>query len=143
MATTIKAKIYSDAEIEVLERQSIRRILGEPRITDANFDANSGQFVFTLHNGSQATVTARSLPGLESGTNEQLADIRLVSLGSGIHWPRLDEQYSAIGLLELIFGVKTVHSMVTKGGRAKSEAKSNASRANGAKGGRPKVVRAV
>ena len=61
-----------------------------------------------------------------------------MSFGTSIHWPSLDVQFTTIAILEEMFGVKTVHSAVAKGGSARTEAKSAAARANGALGGRPR-----
>lgn len=136
---TVLAPSYSDEEIEQLERASLERLRQQPRIQSVRWELEGERLIFAMHNGSEAVVRARTLPGLEAATPTQLSDKKIVSLGTGIHWPQLDVQYSSIALLEVIFGVKSAHSMWSKGGRAKSEAKAATARANGARGGRPKV----
>lgn len=89
-----------------------------------------------LSNGATFAFPPSLVEGLSGATPEQLAEIEVSPIGFGLHWPQLDEDYSVPGLMNGIFG--TAKWMATKAGRATSEAKAAAARANGAKGGRPR-----
>lgn len=67
---------------------------------------------------------------------EELAAVEIVGQGYALHWEALDVDLSLPGLMAGVFGTKTW--MARRAGRATSAAKAAASRANGAKGGRPR-----
>jgi hypothetical protein len=73
---------------------------------------------------------------LEEATDEQLAEIKILGAGYGLHWEALDADLSIPGLLAGLFGTKAY--MARQAGQATSPAKAAAARANGAKGGRPR-----
>ena len=54
----------------------------------------------------------------------------------GLHWEKLDADFTVPGLLAGIFGTKRY--MAQLAGRSTSAAKATAARVNGAKGGRPR-----
>jgi hypothetical protein len=58
----------------------------------------------------------------------------------GLHWPKLDADVYLPALMQGVFGSKRWMAGVlgAKGGAAKTAAKSEAARRNGAKGGRPR-----
>ena len=59
----------------------------------------------------------------------------------GLHWPKLDADLTVAGLLAGIFGSRMwMRELASTGGKAVSERKAAAARANGAKGGRPRLV---
>jgi hypothetical protein len=78
--------------------------------------------------------------GLEGASIEDLALIEISPSGLGLHWPRLDADLFVPALLEGVFGSQAwmAREMGARGGRARSAAKSQAARANGLKGGRPR-----
>ena len=76
------------------------------------------------------------IQGLADARDDQLARVELLGAGYGLHWPDLNVDISVAGLLAGIFGTRSY--MAGLAGRAKSEAKAAAARANGAKGGRPR-----
>ena len=101
------------------------------------FDAPSERVIVDFTNGASFMFPARAVEGLELATTEQLADVELLG-ETGLHWESLDVDYTVTGLMSGIFGSKTFMEAQSRGGKSRSPAKAAASRANGAKGGRPK-----
>jgi hypothetical protein len=63
----------------------------------------------------------------------------VLGLGIGLHWEQLDVDVSVPGLLAGLFGTKAWmdRQRAARAGTARSPAKAEAARRNGAKGGRP------
>ena len=126
----------TDTEIDTaLERGNAAR-LHEPRAAAACYDRRLGQVVVELTNGCSFTFPPRLAQGLETATDDQLAQVEILGTGYGLHWDALDADLSIPGLLAGLFGTKAF--MARHAGRATSPAKAAAARANGAKGGRPR-----
>ncbi|MFO1208057.1 MAG: DUF2442 domain-containing protein [Amaricoccus sp.] len=79
---------------------------------------------------------ARLVQGLEDATDSDLAEVEILPQGRGLHWEGRDVDISVPGLVNGIFGTRA--HMARIAGSARSPAKAAASRANGAKGGRPR-----
>ena len=65
---------------------------------------------------------SQDIQGLENGTAEERNRWRLIGLGSGIHWPDLDEDLSAQNLLEgkpSLEGERSFQSWLNKRSAAK------------------------
>lgn len=74
-------------------------------------------------------------------TGEDLAQVTLSPSGDGLHWDALDVQLSVPGLLLDALGAGSLaQELARRGGRSTSEAKADAARRNGAKGGRPRAA---
>jgi hypothetical protein len=126
----------TDAEIDAaLARGKVARET-EPRATRARYDRKLGRVIVELTNGCSFAFPARMAQGLERATDDQLAAIEVLGHGVGLHWDALDTDVSIPGLLAGIFGTKSY--MARLAGQTKSTTKAAASRANGAKGGRPR-----
>ena len=69
-----------------------------------------------------------------------LARIDISPERTGLHWPDLDVDLYVPALIQGLFGTRRwMASLLGQaGGRARSEAKTRAARANGRKGGRPR-----
>jgi hypothetical protein len=126
----------TDTEIDAaLERG--RRLQGqEPRASAARFDPRTGKIVVDLTNGCTFVFPARLIEGLQSAADEDLATVEVLPQGHGLHWEGPDVDISIPGLVNGIFGTRA--HMARIAGSSKSPAKTAASRANGAKGGRPR-----
>jgi hypothetical protein len=131
----------TDAQIEAAEARGRLARIAEPRATRAWYDRGRGHVVVELTNGTTFTFPARLGQGLENATPDQLADIEILGAGYGLHWEALDVDLSIPGLCAGLFGTKA--HMARQAGRATSPAKAAAARANGAKGGRPRLAAAV
>lgn len=108
-----------------------------PIPVSVRFDVSSGRIVVEFQNGSAFMVPARSLEGLGDASDHELAEVELLG-ETGLHWESLDVDYSLAGLMSGVFGSRIFMEAQRKGGQSRSPAKIAASRANGAKGGRPK-----
>jgi hypothetical protein len=113
----------------------------EPRAAAARYDAGSERVVVELVNGSSFAFPAALVEGLAGAAAEDLADIELLGDGYGLHWERLDVDYTVPGLVNGVFG--TARWLAAQAGRSSSPAKAKAARANGAKGGRPRKTMPV
>ncbi|WJH40960.1 DUF2442 domain-containing protein [Aliirhizobium terrae] len=127
----------SDAELAQAKLNWQAERLERPTPSSVRFDVSSERVVVDFVNGASFIFPARSIEGLETATADELADVTLLG-ETGLHWEALDLDYSIAGLMNGIFGSKVFMDARRRGGQSRSEAKIAASRANGAKGGRPK-----
>jgi hypothetical protein len=141
------AKRMSKSEFDRQYRESVIRgyasIAREAQAMGARYDQQSGRLVIDLKNGVTLAIPIGLIQGLRGAAPEEIAEVELGPRGAALHWENLDVDFSVGGLMAGIFGNKAwMSSLMTelgsKGGRAKSEAKAAAARANGAKGGRPR-----
>ncbi|PYE28526.1 uncharacterized protein DUF2442 [Rhizobium sp. PP-CC-3A-592] len=107
-------------------------------MTAVRFDVPSERVVVDFTNGASFLFPARALEGPQDATTEQLAEVALLG-ETGLHWESLDADYTISGLMSGIFGTKSFMDAQRRGGQSRSPTKVSASRANGAKGGRPKT----
>ncbi|HET7576616.1 MAG TPA: DUF2442 domain-containing protein [Sphingomicrobium sp.] len=108
--------------------------------TAARYDRRRGRIVVELNTGLEMTFPPELAQGLEHADEEALADIQITPSGLGLHWPKLGADLYVPGLMEGLFGSRRwmARELGARGGRARSSAKTDAARANGRKGGRPK-----
>ena len=110
----------------------------EPRARAVRYDAAARLIVVTLTNGCLFAFPPDLAQGLGGASEEALAEGEVLGTGYGLHWETLDVDLAVPALLAGLFGTKAW--MAAHAGRATSEAKAQAARANGAKGGRPRKV---
>jgi hypothetical protein len=97
-----------------------------------------------LSNHRRLVLPVEDLQGLEHATPDQLANYELLGRGTGISFPALDADFYVPALIEGVYGTRRwMAELGKKGGGAKTDAKQQAARQNGAKGGRPKKAAAV
>jgi hypothetical protein len=126
----------TDAAIDAALKRGRAAHANEPRAAAARYDRTSSRVIVDLENGCTFAFPPHLAQGLESATDDQLAAVEILGRGYGLHWEELDVDLSLPGLMAGIFGTKAW--MAGHAGRATSPAKAAASRANGAKGGRPR-----
>ena len=107
-----------------------------PHARAARYDAKTDRIIVDLLNGATFAFPPRLLEGLQDASPADIAEVEVIGSGYGLHWERLDLDYSVPGLMNGVFG--TAKWMAARAGRATSPAKAAAARANGAKGGRPR-----
>ena len=126
----------TDAEIDAALKRGRRIQAQEPRASAAHFDPRTGKITLDLTNGCTFVFPARLIQGLEGAADDELAAVELLPQGRGLHWERPDVDISVPGVVNGIFGTRA--HMARLAGKSRSPAKTAASRANGAKGGRPR-----
>ncbi len=126
----------TDAEIDAALERGRQIQAQEPRAAAVHFDPRTGKITLDLTNGCTFVFPARLIQGLEGAADDELAAVELLPQGRGLHWERPDVDISVPGLVNGIFGTRA--HMARVAGKSKSPAKTAASRANGAKGGRPR-----
>ncbi|MCP3056813.1 DUF2442 domain-containing protein [Aurantimonas marianensis] len=127
----------TDAEYDAATRRGKQAGTGQPRPSSVHFDSETGRIVVEFINGAAFMVPARSLQGLEMASDAELGDVEILG-DDGLHWEALDADFTIAGLMAGVFGTRSFVDVARKGGKARSAAKIAASRANGAKGGRPR-----
>jgi len=112
--------------------------------TAARYDHKANRLIVSLHNGVELTVPVHLIQDLADAAPGQLSTIEITPSGLGLHWPDIDADVYVPGILAGTFGTKAWMASVMgeKGGRVRSEAKAEAARENGRKGGRPKKIKA-
>jgi len=105
----------------------------------ARYDRRSSRIIVVLNTGVQIAFPVDLAEGLAGAAAGDLAQIEISPTGLGLHWPRLDADLYVPSLLRGMLGSKSwmARQLGAAGGRARSTAKTVASRENGRKGGRP------
>lgn len=110
----------------------------EARAIKAWYDKSSKKVFVELNNNLMIGFPAQKLQGLENATIAQLMQVEVTPSGYGLHWEDLDVDLGVPQLVAGLFGAKTwMSELGRRGGKSKSDAKSQASRKNGSLGGRP------
>jgi hypothetical protein len=128
----------TDQEIDAAIERA-RLLDGEPLAKTVEHDQRLNVLVVSLTNGRRLVLPVEELQGLEGATHRQLQNYELAGGGTGISWPNLNADLYVPSLIEGRYGTRCwMADLGRKGGAAKTQAKQLASRANGAKGGRPR-----
>jgi hypothetical protein len=105
----------------------------------ARYDSRRGLIVITLEGGCEFAFPARLAEGLADMPRSKLAKIQVSPNGLGLHWPLLDADLYVPSLIEGAFGSRRWMEQIGKiGGSSRSSIKTQASRENGKRGGRPR-----
>lgn len=110
----------------------------QPHASSARYDAKADRVIVELTNGTTFAFPPHLVEGLHDASPAEIAAVKVSGAGFGLYWEALDLDYTVPGLVNGVFG--TVKWMAARAGRGTSAAKATASRANGAKGGRPRKV---
>lgn len=113
-----------------------------PHAVAARYDEGRDRIVVELSNRLELAFAPGDAQGLETATAEDLAEIVIDPPGFGLHFPKLDADLYVPALLDGVFGSKawTAARMGQEGGKSRTPAKQEASRANGRLGGRPRKM---
>lgn len=129
---------------EILERIPVARAreAGDRatglRATAAFYDSINDLIVIETTRGIRLGFPRRVIAALGKASKEQLAKLTLSPSGGGLHWDALDVQLSIPGLLIDALGPgAAARELARRGGTSTSNAKADAARRNGGKGGRP------
>ena len=80
------------------------RLASIPVATDVRYDRRLRKVVIDLSNGCTLLVPPELAQGLSAASADELADAKILGLGTAIDWPKLDVQLSVGGLLTGVFG---------------------------------------
>lgn len=129
---------WSDAQAPAARQRGKAKLIAEPRAVAARYDAETDRIVVDLASGATFAFPPALVEFLQDATPEQLAEVEVQGAGFGLHWETLDVDYTVPGLMNGVFG--TARWMAARAWPARSQAKAEASRVNGKKGGRPRKV---
>jgi Protein of unknown function (DUF2442) len=145
LASTVTTSTHADWLDKALTRIDEAKLRGKAdlahraRARRASYDEVHKRIVIDLMTGASFSFPARLAQGLAGSKAADLAKVELTPLGTGVHWPTLDVDFTVDGLLAGVFGTKAwTRAIASKAGSAQSPSKAAAARANGVKGGRPR-----
>jgi hypothetical protein len=123
------------AEFKALDPAAFEAALADqrlsplPRAISARFDRRSQRVTVRLDTGLEFSFDPRRANGLAAAAPNDFVGVRVEGVGSTLHFPRLDADYTVSRLLEGFLGPMDW---------TRREARAEASRENGKRGGRPK-----
>ena len=131
--------------LKAADTRAAARLATAPTAIAARYDRRIGRVVVALSSGLEIAFKPHDAQGLENARPAQLAGIEISPSGLGLHFPQLDADLYLPALLEGFLGSRQwmASAMGKAGGRAASEQKATAARANGRLGGRPRKTRPV
>jgi hypothetical protein len=136
MTQLTEQQIEAQIEFAIAKEAQIDAV--EPRANKVLF--SDGRIIIHFDNGAIFSVMSSSVQAITSLSPEVLATVELTPSRKGLRWEAPDIDLSIQGLLLGIFGSSLwMREIAALGGKSTSHKKKAASRANGKKGGRPKV----
>jgi len=130
--------LTTDAEIDAALKKA-KLAAREPVARSVEHVPELNLLIVKLSNGRRLALPIEDLQGLGDATHEQTENYELLGRGTGIRFPELDVDLYVPALIEGVYGNRRwMAQLGRKGGSAKTPAKRQAARINGAKGGRPK-----
>ena len=135
----------TDVSTKDRERYERARARGEARaqdpsaVVDASYDPDRDLIDLKFGGGGSMAIPRKAVPGLRRASTSAIESIVVSPAGDALSWPSLDVDVYVPGLVERAFGSRLFAAATgRRGGRRRSKAKAAASKANGAKGGRPR-----
>ncbi|QGZ41408.1 uncharacterized protein DUF2442 [Pseudoduganella flava] len=134
----------TDTAFDAANRRGAETKVAFPPAVAVRYDRRISRVVIALASGLEIAFSPRDVQGLEQAQPADLADARISPSGLGVHFPKLDADIYIPALLEGFLGSKRwmASQMGREGGKATTDAKAAAARANGKLGGRPKKLKA-
>ncbi|MDB5102191.1 MAG: hypothetical protein JWM80_6612 [Cyanobacteria bacterium RYN_339] len=145
MASTRGTERPSDATLHAqLAAASARADGDEPLAVAAGFDRAPRRVVVDLDSGATFMFPVDRCQGLAGQPDDLLANVVVMPGGDGLGWPALDVHYHVGSLVVGTLGGRAWmkqlrQALAQDAGKTTSTAKAAAARANGKKGGRPKM----
>jgi hypothetical protein len=97
--------------------------------------------IIGLSNGRRIALPIEDVPELSKATKKVLQNCELLGGGTAIVFPDIDVALPIDGIIEGVYGKsRWMSELGQKDGSAKAPAKPTAERANGKKGGSPRIV---
>jgi hypothetical protein len=126
------------AEFKPLDEAAFRRAARRgkqahrtPRAVAARFDRRAHKVIVKLDTGIDFAFDPKRAQGLSDAAADDLVGVSVEGVGSTLHFPRLDADFTVSRLLEGFLGPMDW---------TRREARALASRENGKRGGRPRKV---
>ena len=142
MAKTTKAAILRQLPA-ARAREASDRLKGR-RAVGVRYDRAADRVMLELTNGFVFGFPPRAIPALAQASRTDLAAVRLSPGGGALRWEALDADLSVPGLLlASVDRPDRLRELARLAGQTRSAAKAAAARANGAKGGRSRLVQAT
>ncbi|HZT13453.1 MAG TPA: hypothetical protein VFA29_11645 [Candidatus Baltobacteraceae bacterium] len=113
-------------------------IKNEPSITDVRYDAREDRIRLFFRNNRFIDIPRKDIEELRGLRADELQLLKADNAGMTISQRERDIDVYIPGLLQELFFLQPAAALGRKGGSRKSPAKTRASVANGAKGGRPR-----
>ena len=130
-----------DASLVKANEQGRRLLARGPLAIAAKYEA--GRIHVELNNGCAFVFPTEHAEDLAGAKALDLRSIEIQAAGLSLHWPRLDADLYVPSLVKGVLGTRQWMARIgALGGRANTESKAAASRANGKLGGRPKKTSA-
>lgn len=101
-----------------------------------SYDPTQALVLVQLRSGFAFGFPPERIPGLEGATKKQLSNCRISPSGDGLHWDDLDTHASLTGIITDALNLRDWAPRLM--GQIRSQAKAEAARKNGLKGGRPR-----
>lgn len=125
----------SDEDFEAAARRGME-MADDALAASARYEPKTRSLSVGLRNGASFSFPVDKVQGLADAADRDLAEVEITGNGYGLHWERLDVDFTVAGLAAGIFG--TAKYMARQAGRTTSAAKATAARVNGTRGGRPR-----
>ena len=134
----------TDAGFEAAEARGREMMKSETRATAAHYDRETGRVAVELANGCTYIFPAQLAQELHGADDAALSSVVVDGAGFNLHWPAIDANLYVPALVAGVFGTRNwmAKEWARSAGRTTTPAKAAASRANGAKGGRPRKKQA-
>jgi hypothetical protein len=127
-----------ETQFTAASRRGAERRQQQSLATSVGYDPVRGVQI-ELNNGCLVCVPLRLLPELAGAARKDLRRVHILGIGQAIEWPTLDQQFDVLQLVADAVGARALMAKLgQRGGRVTSQAKAEAARANGRKGGRPR-----
>jgi len=127
------------AQIPAARRREQRDRRRGLRAVSVDFDSRERRVRLELTNGYAFAFPVAAIRALRSASAADLASVHLDPSGALVQWDSLDVDLSVPGLLfDAVGATERRRHLAKLAGSVTSEAKAEAARRNGAKGGRPK-----
>ena len=93
-------------QFELAEIAVTKANLTEPRAIAAYYDRTMDAIVILLRSGASFSFPPSIPQGLSGASPSDLEQIEITPMGDGLHWARLDADFTVSGLLAGIFGTR-------------------------------------
>lgn len=131
----------TDAAFKKAEVRGRKMLEAEPRAASAQYDRRTGRVAINLINGCTYLFPVHLVEDLHDAAPRDLSIIEVEGHGFNLNWPRLSVDLYVPALVAGVFGTRNwmAKALARQAGSSTSPAKAAAARANGAKGGRPRM----